>query len=458
MLWRAPWLRQRLTLMGLAFWDGLLLYLGYNLTYWIRLEDWLGANRGLAVLLVLWLGLSYLLGRYSEPEQNQPQPVLLKLATSLGVAGIILALVIGHSWLFRVTDAETRFRGFLIPLLGSVAIGSTLGQLMRQRLVGAPRRWLLLCNNLEQQVLLRELAGRGESSLRVAQLITPEDVALLQPEQWQPRTALAISEQSSLDEAAMQRLLQLRAQGIQICSLVNWAERCLQRVPPELLSNRWLLQAEGFAIQPGRLGWRVKRLGDVVGSAILLLISSPVLMTAGALIWLEDRGPVLYSQVRTGLYGRRFRIWKLRTMRVDAEAKGVQWASRSDPRITRIGGVLRVLRLDELPQLVGVLNGDLSLIGPRPERPEIEEQLERAIPHYRIRHWIRPGLSGWAQVCHPYGASLADSRMKLSYDLYYLRNAGLLLDALITLKTIRLVSGARGAVPSTDPEPAPLGL
>jgi lipopolysaccharide/colanic/teichoic acid biosynthesis glycosyltransferase len=268
---------------------------------------------------------------------------------------------------------------------------------------------------------------------------------------------LAVSEHSSLDEAVMQRLLQLRAQGIQICSLVNWAERCLQRVPPELLSNRWLLQAEGFAIQPGRLGWRVKRLGDVVGSAFLLLLSSPVLVAAGALIWLEDRGPVLYSQVRTGLYGRPFRIWKLRTMRVDAEAHGVQWACRSDPRITRIGGLLRVLRIDELPQLVGVLNGDLSLIGPRPERPEIEEQLEQAIPHYRIRHWIRPGLSGWAQVCHPYGASLADSRMKLSYDLYYLRNAGLLLDALITLKTIRLVSGARGAVPSADPEPAQPG-
>ena len=124
-----------------------------------------------------------------------------------------------------------------------------------------------------------------------------------------------------------------------------------------------------------------------------------------------------------------------------------QWAAKRDPRITRIGRIIRATRIDELPQLINVINGDLSLIGPRPERPEIEEGLEQKIPHYRVRHWIRPGLSGWAQVCYPYGASVEDSRMKLSYDLYYLRNSNLFLDFLITIKTIRLVTGAQGASP-----------
>ena len=134
-------------------------------------------------------------------------------------------------------------------------------------------------------------------------------------------------------------------------------------------------------------------------------------------------------------------------MGLDAETRGARWASRDDPRVTRVGKVLRQLRIDELPQLVAVLKGEMSLIGPRPERPEIEDILEEQIQHYRVRHWVRPGLSGWAQVCYPYGASIEDSRMKLSYDLYYLRNASLMLDTLILIKTIRLLARARGAQP-----------
>ena len=137
-------------------------------------------------------------------------------------------------------------------------------------------------------------------------------------------------------------------------------------------------------------------------------------------------------------------------MKINAEEAGAQWASKTDPRITSVGRVIRATRVDELPQLFSVLSGDLSLIGPRPERPQIEERLEIDIPNYRIRHWIRPGLSGWAQVCYPYGASIEDSRMKLSYDLYYLRNSNLLLDLLITLKTIRLILSAEGASPKSQ--------
>jgi lipopolysaccharide/colanic/teichoic acid biosynthesis glycosyltransferase len=182
-------------------------------------------------------------------------------------------------------------------------------------------------------------------------------------------------------------------------------------------------------------------------AASLLVLTSPLLLACGILIKLEDGGPILYHQVRTGLYGQPFRIWKLRSMHRDAEREGARWASQRDPRITRMGRWLRLLRIDELPQLINVLAGDMSLIGPRPERPELELNLEQAIPHYRMRHSARPGLSGWAQVCFSYGASESDSRIKLSYDLYYLRNFSLALDALIVLKTIRLIARAEGATP-----------
>ena len=215
-----------------------------------------------------------------------------------------------------------------------------------------------------------------------------------------------------------------------------------------MISAQWLVQAEGFVLRPGSLNWRVKRLGDIIGASVLLAASAPVIVISALLIYAEDKGPIFYGQVRTGYCGERIKIWKLRSMKANAERSGgAQWAQRNDPRITNVGRVLRATRIDELPQLMNVLIGELSLIGPRPERPEFEVDLEKHIPHYRVRHWIRTGLSGWAKVCFPYGASIEDSKAKLSYDLYYIRNSGLLLDLLILIKTIRLVTWKAGSEP-----------
>ena len=176
------------------------------------------------------------------------------------------------------------------------------------------------------------------------------------------------------------------------------------------------------------------------------------------LIWIEDRHSVFYSQERSGLGGEPFLIWKLRSMRVDAEEAGPQWVRQQDQRITRIGALLRRTRLDELPQLWAVVTGDMSLIGPRPERPHFEEELEEQIPHYRLRHSIRPGLSGWAQVNYPYGASVEDAANKLSYDLYYMRNFSIWLDLLVMIKTVRLVFNAGGAVPGVSSSQPPVAV
>jgi lipopolysaccharide/colanic/teichoic acid biosynthesis glycosyltransferase len=168
------------------------------------------------------------------------------------------------------------------------------------------------------------------------------------------------------------------------------------------------------------------------------------LLLAALLIWLEDRGPVFYVQQRSGWLGRSFQVFKLRTMQVAPADAPPAWTMPGDQRITRVGLWLRRLRLDELPQLINVLSGDMSLIGPRPERPEFEQELEARIPHYRKRHWMRPGLSGWAQVCAPYAASVEDSELKLSYDLYYLKHFSTWLDLIILFRTIKTVLKAGG--------------
>lgn len=432
-------------LLALALADTGLLIVFYNLFFWRRFHQWVGITPSVAILILLWVGSSYLLGRYSSPEQGQQDSKRKRLVTTAIVPLLVLTcVVVVLSWGLKVEDPRT-FRSFLLPLLGTVFAGSALGQIWITNWRRQGQRWLLVGDGEELDILRRELGS--ESHTHQLLFCDGDDLEALNLPETDNIDAIAVSESARLDDALLQDLLARRGSGSSICSLVVWAEQHLQRVPPELFSSRWLVQAEGFELQPGRWGWRLKRLGDLVVASGLLLLTAPLLLAAAALIRLEDGGPIFYGQQRTGLYGERILIWKLRSMRQNAERSGARWASRNDARITTVGNWLRRLRIDELPQLVSVLSGDMSLIGPRPERPELELDLEEKIPHYRVRHWVRPGLSGWAQVCYPYGASIEDSRMKLSYDLYYLRNANLMLDFLILIKTLRLVARGQGAVP-----------
>jgi exopolysaccharide biosynthesis polyprenyl glycosylphosphotransferase len=432
-------------LLALALADTGLLIVFYNLFFWRRFQQWVGITPSVAILILLWVGSSYLLGRYSSPEQGQQDSKRKRLVTTAIVPLLVLTcVVVVVSWGLKVEDPRT-FRSFLLPLLGTVFAGSALGQIWITNWRQTGQRWLLVGDGEELDILRRELGS--ESHTHQLLFCDGNDLEALNLPETDNIDAIAVSESARLDDALLQDLLARRGSGSSICSLVVWAEQHLQRVPPELFSSRWLVQAEGFELQPGRWGWRLKRLGDLVVASGLLLLTAPLLLAAAALIRLEDGGPIFYGQQRTGLYGERILIWKLRSMRQNAERSGARWASRNDARITTVGNWLRRLRIDELPQLVSVLSGDMSLIGPRPERPELELDLEEKIPHYRVRHWVRPGLSGWAQVCYPYGASIEDSRMKLSYDLYYLRNANLMLDFLILIKTLRLVARGQGAVP-----------
>ena len=225
--------------------------------------------------------------------------------------------------------------------------------------------------------------------------------------------------------------------GLQVTDIAVFIEREYYKIACDEVDLKWILSID--------LKWnhpfyhRFKRLMDIAIALIGIVFSAPIFFAAALLIVGQSGFPILYSQTRVGLRGRSYLLWKLRTMRNDAEAKGPQWAQKQDGRVTRIGRILRLTRIDELPQFWNVLRGDMSFIGPRPERPEFVEKLSSLIPLYSQRHWVKPGITGWAQINYPYGASVEDAREKLCYDLYYMKNASLLLDLHIGLRTIGAV-------------------
>ena len=236
----------------------------------------------------------------------------------------------------------------------------------------------------------------------------------------------------------LKQILFLKEKGISVISTLKWCELKLHRMPPNLIINKYQI-IEKFNLSDNTYNLRIKRIGDLLVSLFLIILTLPISLLIALLIYLEDKGPIFYSQVRTGFKGEKIRIYKFRSMIKNAEKDGAQWSSSQDKRITKVGKLIRATRLDELPQLFTVIQGKMSLIGPRPERPEIEEKLLKSIPFYNYRNILKPGISGWAQVNYPYGSSTNDTINKLSYDIYYINHISFLLDLLILFKTIKTV-------------------
>lgn len=240
-------------------------------------------------------------------------------------------------------------------------------------------------------------------------------------------------------------LLRIKTTGVHVNDIAGFIERETGRVDLATTNPSALIFSDGFSA-----GQRISRVGkrvfDVIASLLVLVVGLPLILIAAVAVKLDSRGPVLYRQSRVGLYGEQYDIWKIRSMRTDAEAAGKAiWASENDPRVTRVGHFIRKLRIDELPQLWCVLKGEMSFVGPRPERPTFVEELERQLPYYAERHMVKPGLTGWAQINYPYGASVEDARAKLEYDLYYAKNYSPFLDLLILLQTVRVILWPDGA-------------
>lgn len=252
------------------------------------------------------------------------------------------------------------------------------------------------------------------------------------------------SEAMTLELAGV--LTRLRFSGIQVYSLLDFCMRTSEEIPLEILTEFWLSVADGFELLQARFFRRVKRLADVFLASAGLLLALPFMVVAAAAIRMDSAGPVLFRQRRVGWKGQPFELLKFRSMGVGAEKNGgAQWAALDDPRVTRVGKILRKTHFDELPQMINILRGQMSFVGPRPERPEFVGLLNESISFYQLRHYVLPGITGWAQVNYPYGASLEDARRKLQYDLYYVCNASPLLDLRTLLRTARVVLFRQGS-------------
>jgi len=420
----------------------------YNGLFLHRFGRWPDGSIFLPILWATWVLSSYVLGRYQGVEGfRSPAASLIALQNVVKTTLVVtfsLAGTLTYLWLFKSNAGDSLFRSFLIPYLGflgllSLVIQVLLGSWLRNRrietdqwyFIGSPQAYQLLQHHLQWSRVPAQLGYLDQDQLSELR-----------------ETSIVVDGFAAEPASVLGHLLKLQQYGCTVVSRQDWCEAVLQRFPSDFLSDADLLRGE-FSFSQDTFQSRLKRLGDVLLSLLLLLITSPLLIVASLLIKIEDGGPILYHQIRTGFDGVPYTIYKLRSMRIDAERDGAQWVKRTDSRITSIGSFLRRTRLDELPQLWCVFSGRMSLIGPRPERPEFDQELERKIPLYRLRHRMRPGLSGWAQVNYPYGASVEDAANKLSYDLYYLRNFSFWLDLLILFKTIRLVFNAQGSNPVT---------
>lgn len=280
------------------------------------------------------------------------------------------------------------------------------------------------------------------SSIPVAELGTLEPETLRRRGTW--GMVISADVARSADPQQQKALIDCRLRGIRVFDERSFWEQHLGRVNLACIDASWFLQGDGF--WAGHLSRAAKRVVDIIASAVLLILTLPLMLGVSILIRLETSGPALYKQDRVGLHGKVFTLLKFRSMRMDAEVGGKPvWAAKRDPRVTRVGAIIRQTRIDELPQLLNVLRGEMSLTGPRPERPIFVEQLDAVIPFYAARSYVKPGVTGWAQVNYPYGASVEDAREKLSYDLYYVKNRGLILDLLILIATVRVILFREGA-------------
>jgi exopolysaccharide biosynthesis polyprenyl glycosylphosphotransferase len=314
------------------------------------------------------------------------------------------------------------------------------------------RRTLLLCNGPEAEDALNEIRRHPLSGIRALGLISEKDQAndaplslLGEPGQlpilaqaWKADSIVAGP--SAVQKSDWRQKLSPNEETLDIPGLF---ERLSYRIPVRHVDERWFI--EQFTWNRG-IGYRItKRAVDIAFSLFGLMITAWLLPVMAIANLLDDRGPLFYSQERVGLNGKTFRVHKLRTMRVDAEKHGAVWAQKNDTRVTRFGQFLRLSRLDELPQLWNVLKGDMSLVGPRPERPEFVRDLEQQIPYYQHRHLVPPGVTGWAQVRFPYGSSVQDAEEKLKFDLYYAKHRSILFDLLIMLRTVSVVLNKTGS-------------
>jgi sugar transferase (PEP-CTERM system associated) len=382
---------------------------------------------------------------------------LISVGQSLGAASLFLgmmyfifpALLIGRGVFFISTALVATF-----VLITRVALDAAW------RIAAAKQKILILGAGKSAHLVAHELTQRNDLNLEVSGFLNPasgresgaefsafpvlgsmEDLETVVRENQISRIVVALEDRRG--SLPIRDLVRLRVGGIRVEDAHSTLAALSGRIWLGMVQPSWFIFSNGF--HRSRFTLALKRMLDLSFGLLGLALSAPLMALVAAAIRLDSRGPVLYSQERVGYKGRCFRLLKFRSMREDAEAAGAQWAQKNDRRATRIGKYLRKFRLDELPQFINVIRGEMSFVGPRPERPVFVDQLRDIISYYDERHSVRPGLTGWAQVQYAYGASIDDAFRKVEYDLFYLKNMSIVFDCVIILKTIRIVLTGRGS-------------
>lgn len=412
-------------------------------------KDYTGASLFTIFFYMLFL---YILDAYSiAMEDFRDTAARVLIACILGIISSATASYAFDHWRFDRVTLILLFSLSLIFCLGWRWLyyinADKITHPLRVLLVGADRSGKvrqLLAEGLPKAEIVGYVGEPGEDNGSEKRL-GPSFMAL-EAARKTHATMIVLLPDAPLDDEIAHDLLEAKLHGVMVVDIRSFYEHVVQRLPLSQINDEWLLQAEGFSLNTRGSLRRLKRALDVMLSLGLLILTLPVTLISALIVRLESPGPVIYRQDRVGLHEKEFTVYKFRSMRQDAEKDGAVWAAKNDSRVTRFGKIMRKTRIDELPQLWNVLKGDMSFIGPRPERMTFVKELKKKIPYYGMRHTVKPGLTGWAQVSYPYGASEEDARKKLEYDLYYIKNLSILMDIRILFKTMGVVlfpSGAR---------------
>ncbi|WP_224249144.1 sugar transferase [Hyalangium gracile] len=364
----------------------------------------------------------------------------------LKAAGVTVAVVgagmLAVAMLFPVQlPPGTLLGGAMGALAGTLTVRVAI-----HALVGEPSPVLLVGDGVKARAVMKAIEEGGEGTFKVVAMVDPRREGVGPLDEMAARLKAQYVVQAADDMRGanwVDALLRCRLDGRWVYDATGFCERVLRRIPVQFLRASDFAFADELTQSPTRRAF--KRAFDVFVASLLLVLASPVLVLVALAIKLDSKGPIFYRQERVGLGGKSYWLWKFRSMRTDAEKNGAVWARANDDRVTRVGRFIRKTRIDEIPQVINVLVGDMSFVGPRPERPVFVEQLKQQIPFYGLREAVKPGITGWAQIRYPYGASVEDARNKLEFDLYYVKNGSLFLDLGIIFHTVRHVLLARGA-------------
>ena len=431
----------------------------FNLAHFLRV----GQAMPYHSLSLVWIATVFLLTMYVCDVYRG----VLREGTTKIVIRTAFALVVGAavvaSLIYVVKPVESNalyWRGVLpvgtaMFLAWAITWRKILASWMGSR---TPDRWLVLGYGQLANWLWRDMGASGGlgqlcfldeqseyAGVRPVNMPRPDGSVSALPEflehSW---SGVILATEQPPQDATIRELMRARLRGARIYDLTDFYERFLFKLPVLNLRDGWLIFAHGFDLLHHTVALRAKRVIDLILALALIVVLSPLMLITGIAIKLDSEGPILYRQMRSGLNGMTFRLYKFRTMVNNSEKLGPQWTKENDPRITRVGRLLRATHLDELPQLWNALLGEMSFVGPRPERSEFRNELEAAIPYYNLRYLVKPGITGWAQVLYPYGDSVEDAREKLQYDLYYIKNYSVMLDLVILIRSLRTVLGGLG--------------